>query len=233
MPESSQSERRIPLESTGALGSRRRGVSLQVSDLQKVAFGRCGASARGPPGPWNAMSVCGAAGFGRPGEVLDDHDPKERRPRPLRPRLARHPPHLLLRRLLGPRARELPGAQGPQRGPRRPGCGLRHARAQRHGDRLVRPLGPARPQGQPRDGLHDRPGRRPVHERRDGREAQRVQRLEDRPGPLRPDLDRPRPARVRAALRPEDVRGVGEAREAPPRRLRDRETTGRSRSGRT
>ena len=68
-------------------------------------------------------------------------------------------------------------------------------------------------------GLHDRPRRRPVHERRDGREAQRVQRLEVRPGPLRPDLDRPRPQGLRASLRAEAVRRLGEAREAEARRL--------------
>ena len=77
-------------------------------------------------------------------EPAHDHHPPLRGPRPLRPRLARHSPHLLLRRLSRPGAHGLSLTPRHQRGPRRAGEGVRDARPQGHGDPLLRPLRPAR-----------------------------------------------------------------------------------------
>ncbi len=149
------------------------------------------------------------------------HDPDSTRGRawPLRPRLARHEPHVLFRRLPRPAAHGVPLAAGHQRGPGRARTGLRHPRTPGHGDRLLRPRGSARPQGQHGHGLRHHAGRRPVHVGRHRRAPQRVQRLGVGDDALPADLDPARPRGIRAPLRPEALRGGGQARAPAPRRL--------------
>ena len=99
-------------------------------------------------------------------------------PRPRRPRLARQPPHLLVRATTTTRST---WASAPLRVINEdrvaPGARLRHARPPRHGDRLLRARGRARAPGQPGQRLGHPPRRRAAHERRHRRHAQRVQRL--------------------------------------------------------
>ena len=130
--------------------------------------------------------------------VRHAHPSQSRGARPRQLRLARQPPHLLLRLLLRPRPH---GLRASARHQRRPCCwrrGLPRASACRHGDRLVRLGRRARAQGQHRHRIGDPSRRRAAHVGRLRHPPQRVQRVQDRARALPADLDHPREEGVEA-----------------------------------
>ena len=159
-------------------------------------------------------------GLGKPGESRrDDHGPSVVQEVPLRSGLARQPPHLLLRRPLRSRAARVPLAARHQRRPRGAGAWLRVALAPRHGDHHLRARRRAGAQGQHGERVGDPSRRRPAHERRYRRRAQREQSVAQRASALPADLDRARPARPFSRVRAEGVLRGGPPGQAPAGRL--------------
>src|SRR5947209_6669521 len=147
-------------------------------------------------------------------EVGHDRYPQERGTRPRRPRLAEHAFHLFIRRLLRSQAYALSHAARYERRPRRGRRRLPDAPAPRHGNRHVRSgrrAGASRQHGQR---LGDQARRCAVHERRNGRGAQRIQCLQNGAGAPVPDLDVPGKAGAETGVRPEELQRSGQAREA-------------------
>ena len=132
---------------------------------------------------------------------LDAHPSTRRRTWSRSARLARQPPHLLVRRLPRPAADGLSRAARDQRRSRAAGSRLRHAPPRGHGDRHLRARGRARAPGQPRQRRDDRARRSAAHERRHRHRPQRVQPLARCARALPADLDPARAARSRTGLR--------------------------------
>ena len=106
-----------------------------------------------------------------------------------------------------------------QRGPRRPGHGLRHARPSRHGNHQLRARRRAGAQGLDGQRLDDPPGDVQRMSAGSGVHAQRVQRVADAARALPADLDRAERARHRARIRGEALRRGCQARSAAPDRI--------------
>ena len=117
--------------------------------------------------------------------------------------LARQPPHVLVRRVPRPAPHGLSFAARHQRRPGGGGRGLRHPRAPRHGDPVLRPRGRDRAQGQHGHGLGHPAGRDPDDARGHRGHAQRIQPVEDGGPALPADLDRARSRGARSGVRAE------------------------------